>query len=86
MVEQRKYAIASSVKDHIKSSVDLFYKGMSHDFPLSVNPDQVTPSTEKLPENLICFVCKRVPVIPCKDKNCGQYFCVSCWEIAFKKS
>ena len=71
MVEQKKYAINSSVKDRIESSVDLFEEGIPRDFPLSVNPHLITPSTEKLPEKLICFVCKRIPVLPCKDKVCG---------------
>ena len=78
MVEQRKTVIASSADETIKPSVNVFVKGIANNFPLSVNPDQVRQTTEKLRDKSICFICNRVPLEPSINHCCGQYFCASC--------
>ncbi len=72
MVEQRKTVIASSVEEPVKSSVNVFVKGMPHNFLLSVNPDQVRQTTEKLYDKSICFICNRIPLESCINHCCGQ--------------
>ena len=49
-----------------------------------VDPAQLTsiaPETcvEKLADpNIICFICKRLPVEPTLDENCESFFCKPC--------
>ena len=80
MVEDRKYDIDATVKKQIADRVDLLMEGQENNFPLSVNPDLVTPPTAKIPSKYICYICKRVPLDHSQDKNCKQYFCVTCLE------